>query len=55
MASFAIAVGKSMSLEKERSKVNQITINISTTSNALDVERPISYNLHTIYLDRRAK
>ena len=48
MAWLAIAVRKSMSLEKEQSKVSQITINISTISNALGVEKPIFYNLHTI-------
>ena len=46
---FAIAVGKSMSPEKEQSKVSQITTSISTTLNALGVEKPISCNLHAIY------
>jgi ferredoxin len=52
MAWFAIAARKFMSLAKERSKVNQITINISTTLNALGVEKPISYNLHGIHKGR---
>ena len=55
MVWFAIAEGESMSPEKEQLKVSQITINISTILNVLGVEKPTSYNLHTIYMDRRAK
>jgi hypothetical protein len=49
MAWFAIAARKSMILAKEQSKVSQITTDISTTLNALGVEKPISYKLHTIH------
>ncbi len=55
MAWYAIAERKSMSLEKEQSKGSQITTSILNILNALDVEKPISYNLHTIHKDWRAK
>jgi ferredoxin len=55
MAWFATAVRKSMTPEKEPSKVSQITTNISTISNALGAKKPIFYSPRTIHKDRRMK
>jgi hypothetical protein len=49
MVWFATAVAKSMSLEKGPSKLSQITTNISTILNALDVGKPIFYSLLAIH------